>query len=112
MRHPAKLSNILGKTLNISLIRRYEGEDLRNLLRNEVLQNYLSEKYSQSIVHYLPSEQLAKTLKLQIVKKWINIRIRSFVSCYVQLLKRKIASSKVKTCISTNTEPAMRKTLH
>ena len=67
---------------------------------------------SQSLVHYLPSEQLANTLKLQIVEKWIDIRARSFVSCYVQLLKRRIASSKIKNVISTRTEPAMRKTLH
>ena len=106
------IENSVRKTLNISLIQRYEGEDLRDVLRNEILQNNLVEKYWQSLVHYLPSEQLANTLKLQIVEKWIDIRARSFVSCYVQLLKRRIASSKIKNVISTRTEPAMRKTLH
>ena len=106
------IENSIRKTLNIGLIRRYEGEDLRDVLRNEILQNYLVERYWHSLVHYLPSEQLANTLKLQIVEKWIDIRARSFVSCYVQLLKRKIASSKIKNVISTRTEPAMRKTLH
>ena len=106
------IENSLRKTLNISLIQRYEGEDLRDALRNEILQNNLVEKYWQSLVHYLPSEQLANTLKLQVVEKWIDIRSRSFISCYVQLLKRRIASSKIKNIISTRTEPAMRKTLH
>ena len=106
------IENSVHKTLNISLIQRYEGEDLRDVLRNEILQNNLVEKYWQSLVHYLPSEQLANIFKLQIVEKWIDIRARSFVSCYVQLLKRRIASSKIKNVISTRTEPAMRKTLH
>ena len=82
------------KTLNISLIWRYEGEDLRNVLRNEILQNYLAEKYWQSLVHYLTSEQLANTLKLQIIEKRIDVRACLFVLCSVQLLKRKIAYSK------------------
>ena len=63
------IENSIRKTLNIGLIRRYEGEDLRDVLRNEILQNYLVEIYWQSLVHYLPSEQLANTLKLQIVEK-------------------------------------------
>ena len=63
-------------------------------------------------MHYLPSEQLANTLKLQIAEKWNNIRARSFVSCYVQLLKRKNEFSKIKNVILTRTEPAMRKTLY
>ena len=76
--------NSVRKTLNISFIRRYEGEDLRDVLRNEILQNYLVEKYWQSFVHYLPSEQLANTLKLQITEKWIDIRAE-----YLHLLKLK-----------------------
>ena len=80
------IENSVCKTLNVSLIQKYEGEDLRDVLRNEILQNYLVEKYWQSLVYYLPSEQLANTLKLQIVEKWIDI-------------------------ISTRTEPAMKKTM-
>ena len=82
------------------------------MLRNEILQNYLVEKYWQSLVRFLPNEQLANTLKLQIVEKWNDIRARSFVSCYVQFLKRKVASSKIQNVISKRTEPAMRRTLH
>ena len=75
------IENAACKTLNISLIQKYEGEDLRDVLRNEILQNYFVEQYWQSFVHYLPSEQLANTLKLQIVEKWIYIRAHSSVSC-------------------------------
>ena len=91
------IENSIRKTFNIGLIRRYEGEDLRDVLRNEIFQNYLVERYWHSFVHYLPSEQLANTLKLQIVEKWIDIRARSFVSCYVQLLKKKLHPLKSKT---------------
>ena len=106
------IENSVCKTLNISLIRRYDEEDLTDVLRNEILHNYLVEEYWRLLVHYLPSQQLSNTLKLQTVEKWIDIRARSFVSCYVQLLKIKIAFSKIKNVISTRTEPAMRKTLH
>ena len=41
------IENSLRETLNINLIRRYEGEDLRDVLRNKVLQKYLVEKYWQ-----------------------------------------------------------------
>ena len=82
------------KALNISLIWRYEGEDLRNVLRNEILQNYLAEKYWQSLVRYLQSEQLANTFKLQITEKQIDVRACLFDLYSVQLLKRKIAYSK------------------
>lgn len=100
------IENPLRETLNINLIRRYEGEDLRDVLRNKVLQKYLVEKYWQSLVYYFPSEQLANTLKLQIVEKRTDIRALSFVSCYVS------SSSKIQNVILTRTEPVMRKTLH
>ena len=100
------IENSLRETLNINLIRRYEGEDLRDVLRNKVLQKYLVEKYWQSLVYYFPSEQLANTLKLQIVEKRTDIRALSFVSCYVS------SSSKIQNVILTRTEPVMRKTLH
>lgn len=41
------IENSLRETLNINLIRRYEGEDPRDVLRNKVLQKYLVEKYWQ-----------------------------------------------------------------
>ena len=63
------IENSIRKTLNIGLIRRYEGENLTDVLRNEILQNYLVEIYWQSLVHHLQSEQLANTLKLQVVEK-------------------------------------------
>ena len=100
------IENSLRETLNINLIRRYEGEDLRDVLRNKVLQKYLVEKYWQSLVYYFPSEQLANTLKLQIVEKRADSRALSFVSCYVS------SSSKIQNVILTRTEPVMRKTLH
>ena len=106
-----RMENSVRKTFNISLIWRYEGEDPKDVFRNEILQNYLVEIYWQSLAHYLPSEQLANTLKLQIVEKWIDIRARAFLLCYVQLLKRKIASPTIKNVMSTRTEPGMRKTL-
>ena len=100
------IENSFRETLNINLIRRYKGEDLRDVLRNKVLQKYLVEKYWQSLVYYFPSEQLANTLKLQIVEKRADIRALSFVSCYVS------SSSKIQNVILTRTEPVMRKTLH
>ena len=100
------IENSFRETLNINLIRRYKGEDLRDVLRNKVLQKYLVEKYWQSLVYYFPSEQLANTLKLQIVEKRADIRALSFVSCYIS------SSSKIQNVILTRTEPVMRKTLH
>ena len=62
----------------------------------------------ESLSRNIPNEALSKTLKMQFMLKWIDIRTRSYVRAYVQILKRVSVKSK-KTKISKKADPGMRK---
>ena len=59
--------NSVPKTFNISLIRRYEGEDLKDLLRNEILQNYLIENIGSNCALFA---------------KWANFKYFETTNCW------------------------------
>ena len=99
------------KYLNLSLLQRYSGEDIREILQQKLEENSLIDNYWESLTRYLPSEDLKKTLKKQIIMKWIDIRARAFVQSLVQIIKRKVSMNQSETTVSKKTEPAMRKTL-
>ena len=101
------------KYLNLALLKRYSGEDIREVLQKKLEENSLIEHYWESLTRYMPNDDLKKTLKKQIIMKWIDIRARAFVQSFVQIVKRKASMKQgaTKTTVSQITEPAMRKTL-
>ena len=50
----------------------------------------------------------------QVIDKWIDIRIRSFVNSFMLILRRKLAKGHLPgtTTLVQKAEPAMRKTLN
>ena len=54
--------------------------------------------------------ELAQTIKLVILRKWIGMRARSFVNAFIRIAKRK--SIKTGDFVSDKSEPSMRKTLY
>ena len=98
--------------LNINLISLYQGEDLRELIENKLLDNDSVNQNWDSITRDLPNEQLKVVLFQEIIRKWIDIRANSFVNTYVQILKQKIKNEGRKISISGASEPALRKTLN
>ena len=55
--------------LNINLISVYKGEDLRELIENELLDNDSANQIWDSITRYLPNEQLKVVLFQEIIRK-------------------------------------------
>jgi len=73
----------------------------------------------ENIAKNIPNDDLKNVLKQQVIAKWIDIRTRSFVKCFVQIIKRNLNNlirnkkeEAKKKSVSLTTEPALRKTLH
>ena len=100
--------------LNIDYISKYRGEGLRDSLEKTIYQDEVLAQKWDNITRNMTNQDLKATLKQQIIKKWIDIRANSFVKCYIQVIKRKLAQIKKKKSnekLSTASEPALRKTL-
>ena len=113
-----RIENNVRKYLNVKFLLSYKGEDLRDLLYNHIQSNVGVNITWDNLTRFIPNDDLKKELKRQIIEKWIDIRTRSFVKCYVQIIKRNLTNlakgvqkDAKKDSVSISTEPAMRKTL-
>ena len=110
-----EIENVVRKSLNLELIKTYRGEDLRDVIYDLLSKTKLVDSTWESVARLIPNKELSAILKRQIINKWIDIRARSYVKTYVQLVKRNIAKKKIddkeKIKLSKKTEPAMRKKL-
>lgn len=93
--------------LNQTLIKTYNGEDLRDTLFNRLMSDSLIESTWASLSRMILSNKLRATLKEIILKKWINLRIRSFVTAWIQAAKSKQGEEK----LSKKGEVSLRKGL-
>lgn len=104
------------KVLNVKFIRKYKGQDLRDVIQQEINS---SDKITEAwliLMRNCPHEEFILELKDQIILKWIDLRANSFVKSYVQVIKRKVeerkSSKKAGQTLSSSSEPALRKTLN
>lgn len=93
--------------LNQTLIQLYNGEDLRDMILEELLKSFLIESSWASLSRMLLSEKLKVTMKLIVLKKWVNLRIRSFVTAWIQASTLKQNDKK----LSKKAEVSLRKGL-
>ena len=101
------VESVARTVLNKSLMINYCGEDLRDVLLENVLKHDLIDKSWCSLTRYIENDSLKDTMKIATLKNWIGIRARSFVNAWAQLVKRK----RGKINISNKSEPSLRKTL-
>ena len=98
-----------------NVVRQVLNEDLRECLQTELEKSKLVSMAWDSLSRNMSNSDLVKILKKQILAKWVDIRGRSFVSSYIQILKHKLQSKKGEKekslKLSKAGEPAMRKTL-
>ena len=103
--------------LNVKFVTKYKGQDLRDIIYQELDSSSLVTKYWESLSRNIPNKELKKFLREQIIRKWVDIRAHSFVAAYVQVLKRKLRNmtseekNKSKVSLSQVAEPSLRKTL-
>ena len=112
------IENSMREILNLNLIKSYHGQDLREIIQVNLENSPFISKSWEKISRNVSNKDITDLVKKQIIIKWIDIRAQSFVSSYVQILKRKlssISSDKKKEALSKilskASEPALRKTL-
>ena len=112
-----RIENIVRKVLNLNLLVNYRGQDIRNLIENELKRDTLINQAWDILTRNVKNRKLADVTKNQIIQNKGRHTARSYVNCYVQTMKRKLskltlekkASSSIQ--LSKKAEPAMRKTL-
>lgn len=109
--------------LNVNLLRTYKSEDLRDILMDKIENSDGVSKKWDILTRNFDGENLKKMLKKQIISKWIDIRARSFVKGFIELLKQvsrkqklnnednKTKGTKKAKTVSTKAEVALRKKL-
>ena len=110
------IENVVRSVLNVNLMRTYKGEDLRDVLEKELNKSVLIDVYWEAMSRAMPNKELGDCLKTQFIAKWVDIRARSFVNTYVQIVKHKLnqlkaEKNKSSVKLSSKSEPAMRKKL-
>ena len=86
---------------------------MREVLHEKISNNTDINYTWDSMCRHIPHNDLQQVLKKQFVSKWIDLRAKAFVNCYVQVVKRhakKSKGGKLKS-FSKKAEPAMRKKL-
>ena len=90
-----RIEEIVRRTLNVHFIKKYNGEDLRHIIVKQLQESSILTGNWEALSRMLPSENLAGQIKSQIFCKWVDIRARSYVQCFMQILKRNIAPKKI-----------------
>ena len=82
-----RIENFVRKVLNVDLIRDYKGQDIREVIEKELERDTLIGEAWETIARYLVNRNLSNVLKLQIIKKWVDIHAKAFVASYIQVVK-------------------------
>ena len=107
-----RIEEIVRRTLNVHFIKKYNGEDLRDIIVKQLQESSLLTSNWEVLSRMLPSESLASQIKSKIFYKWVDIRARSYVQCFMQILKRNIALKKITgKNVAIIGEPSMRKVI-
>lgn len=110
-----RVENVVRNTLSIQLLKTYRGMDLREMLYGELESSCLIDSGWSIVARNIGNESLKKMLKKHVLDKWVDIKARSYVNCYIQILKRMVEKrkddDKAKKKPSSKAEPALRKTL-
>ena len=107
----SKLEAVVRGILNVTLIGKYYGKDLREVLLQVMIDNENVNTSCETLSRNISNEALNMVLKKQFMLKWIEIRDRLYVRTYGQILKRVSVKFK-KTKISKKADPAMREKLN
>ena len=111
------IENVVRNVLNINLMRAYQGQDLRDVIEKQLCKSTLIDSNWEKLSRLMPNKALADSIKIQLIRKWVDIRARSFVNSYVQTAKRKLhqikaAKTKKKSSdetLSSKAEPKKKK---
>ena len=101
-----RVENVARLTLNCNLSTNYKGEDLRDILMRKLRKSELIDQSWESLSKNIEKDDIRNLLKEIILRKWVGLRTKSFLNCWIRLLKRKQKN------ISERSESSLRKSLH
>ena len=78
------------KILNLELLKNYKGEDLRTVIRKKIMESGIVVSGWECVGRNLENQELVKYLIKQVIDKWIDIRVRSFVDSFYVDFKTQI----------------------
>ena len=107
----SKLEAVVRGILNVTLIGKHYGGDLREMLLQLMIDNENVITSCEILSRNIPNEALSMILKKQFMLKWIEIRDRLYVRTYGQILKRVSVKLK-KNKNFQKADPAMREKLN
>ena len=84
-----RIENSVRTVLNIDSIKNYRGEDIREILEEKLAKDNLINLGWDTISRYSGNKDLAKSLKKQIIRKWVDIRAKAAKRKLNSLLKEK-----------------------
>ena len=103
----------LAKQLEL-VICKYSGQELWDVIERNISDNKLIMRDWNILSRSITNKTLMHWIKKQMIIKWINIKAKSYVSSYIQVLKHRINSHTSDDGIkpATIVEPALLLTLH
>ena len=109
-----QLELVVRSVLNTKFICKSSGEDLKDVIERKISDNELIVRVWNVLSRSIINESLTNLIKKQMITKWIDIRAKSFVNAYIQVLKCRINSHTSDSGIklATIAEPALCKILH
>ena len=99
------------KLLNIKLLKVYRGENLQNMLLENFQDSETIDRQWSNLTSRIECDSLKEKLKLEVFKKWINIRGNAFVKSWCNIVKIKQLKNKSKQ-IDAKGKKSLRQTLN
>ena len=87
-----ELELVVRSVLNTKFICKYSGQDLWDIIERKITDNELIIRAWNVLSRSITNETLINLTKKQMITKWVDIRAKSFVNAYIQVLKRRINS--------------------
>ncbi|XP_065671483.1 uncharacterized protein LOC136089423 [Hydra vulgaris] len=100
-----RIEQVVRETLNKSLLTKFQGTDLRDVIMPLLHNSKQIDSIWVTLICDIKLKELPDLLKDIIFKKWVNLRIKSFVDTWIQIAKKKKS-------ISNRSEPSIRKMLN
>ena len=83
---------VVRSVLNIKFICKYSGQNLRDFIERKSRDNEMIMRAWNVLSRSITNETLINSIKKQMITKWIDVRGKSFVNAYIEVLKHRINS--------------------
>ena len=83
------VETLVRKTLTFSFMKTYKGEDISELLHENLEESNIINNLWESLTRHVPNKQLTDHFVTEVLSKCIDIRANAFVKTFVLILNQK-----------------------